>query len=635
MHLVIIDSPDAVYTESCDQFVLWQSYGEEAFPNAVSVPLLIEKNANALRTRYLELIHDLGEARIQKTELYKTLQLRPEFSYWWMTLMVEKSNWAKSPQITEIIRLFAFDDWVKNFQEIKSIQLVSASPELHECLRNWCQTKNIHFKCRQLTVIGGSTSRFKRAFDRLPHTIQAMFWLVKYTIERWPLRGVGVVEWTKSQTKITFVSYFFNLHAQAAQQGRFGSNYWTELPNILSSSEIQSSWLHTYIKSSVAPNAKSAANLLKSFNTNQKGEQVHVALDSFLSIKIIVRAIQDYLTIRKISQLNTATVSQCLVKDSQLIESLLWPLFKRDWERSFVGIDAIRNLLTLNLYEEAFLSLPKQTIGIYLQENQGWEFGMIHAWRANSHGKLTGFPHSTVRYWDLRHFFDFRSYQKQHLSIPLPDYQAVSGEEIKNAYLTGGYPVEDIVEIEALRFLYLDEMCKKNPQKRQSSQKLQLLVLGEYSSINTSLQMNFLRLIAKELSNVELTVKPHPACPINPGDYPELKFRLSNQPLSDLFELFDVAYTSCLTSAAVDAYCAGLQVISVLDSTVLNLSPLRGVNGVKFVSSPEELRDVLQEAPGQVDVPTEQVNYFNVDSSLPRWSALLLNSIKHEKTRKL
>ena len=68
--------------------------------------------------------------------------------------------------------------------------------------------------------------------------------------------------------------------------------------------------------------------------------------------------------------------------------------------------------------------------------------------------------------------------------------------------------------------------------------------------------MNFLREIAGELSNLELTVKPHPACPINPADYTEINFEVSDQPLSDLLNLFDVAYTSCLTSAAVDAYCA-------------------------------------------------------------------------------
>ena len=65
----------------------------------------------------------------------------------------------------------------------------------------------------------------------------------------------------------------------------------------------------------------------------------------------------------------------------------------------------------------------------------------------------------------------------------MPDHQAVSGDEIKKAYLEGNYPIADLVEVEALRFLYLNGIDNKQIKKRLSSQKLQLLVLGEYSAL--------------------------------------------------------------------------------------------------------------------------------------------------------
>ena len=631
MNLVIIDSPKALISEPFDQLILWQSYSESAFPNAVSIPLLVEKNANHLRSRYLHLIYDLGEESIKNTKLYESLELRSGFSYWWMTLMTEKCNWAKSPCITDVVRLFAFDDWMSHQQSIKSIKLISDNPELHECIQNWCRARRIQFSGHKVVVRSKANSTLRKIFDRLPHPIQAFIWLIKYLVDRWPLRGIGVKDWERGKSQITFMSYLFNLQPESARLGNFYSNYWTELPNVLDEDKICSSWLHTYVKNSIVPDAKSAGKLIQSFNKKHRGKQVHTTLDAFLNIKIIARTIRDYINIQKVNRLNTVTVSKCLIQKGELIESLLWPLFKKDWKQSFAGMDAIRNLLTLNLYEEAFSRLPKQSIGIYLQENQGWEFGMIHAWRANSHGRLTGFPHSTVRYWDLRHFFDSRNYLKKHLSIPLPDYQAVSGNEIKKAYLEGNYPSEDLVEVEALRFLYLNEIDGKQIKKRLSSQKLRLLVLGEYSAINTSLQMNFLKEITGDLSNIELTVKPHPACPINPADYTELKFEISDQPLSDLFNLFDVAYTSCLTSAAVDAYCAGLQVISVLNPTALNLSPLRGITGVKFVSSSKDLHNALLELSSQSHEDAKRINYFYVDPALPRWKALISANLSHEE----
>ena len=159
-----------------------------------------------------------------------------------------------------------------------------------------------------------------------------MLWLFKYLIDRWPLRGVGMEEWKNGTSQITFVSYLFNLHPKAAQLGRFGSAYWTELPKILDEEKIQSSWLHTYVKNSVVPNATAAQELLQSFNAQHKGKQVHATLDSFLSIKTIAGAIRDYIKMRKLSRLSTAIVSRCLNKKTQSIESLLWPLFKKDWE---------------------------------------------------------------------------------------------------------------------------------------------------------------------------------------------------------------------------------------------------------------------------------------------------------------
>ena len=57
---------------------------------------------------------------------------------------------------------------------------------------------------------------------------------------------------------------------------------------------------------------------------------------------------------------------------------------------------------------------------------------------------------------------------------------------------------------------------------------------------------------------------------------------------------------SCLTSAAVDAYCAGLRVISVLDPTALNLSPLRGFDEVRYVSSGQQFRRLYLKNLGNV-----------------------------------
>ena len=94
--------------------VLWREFVSNAQPDAVSIPALIETNADLLKKRYLAWVYELGETSIQGKRLVEHLQLRPGFSYWWMTLFAEKCNYSKSKQIDDAIRLMAFDEWATN-----------------------------------------------------------------------------------------------------------------------------------------------------------------------------------------------------------------------------------------------------------------------------------------------------------------------------------------------------------------------------------------------------------------------------------------------------------------------------------------------------------------------------------------
>jgi len=603
----------------------WRGFVRPGSSNGVSIPCLVEKNADELRSRYLAWIYERGETVVDGKRLVDHLQLRSGLSYWWMTLIAEKCNFAKSPLIEDAIRLFAFDEWAKQLSSIKSVKLVSRNIQLRESLKNWCKNRKIHFEFQYSSDFCEHKPIIRRTYDALPQIIQASVWLLKYLIDRWPLRGIGVELWRSAVGRITFVDYLCNLVPYEADKGRFKSLYWTGLPDALDAISKNSCWLHIYVHNPVIPDAKSAAKLLSVFNVNQERGNVHVTLDSFLSIKEIINTIRNFLKLLRFGRFQLSREVHSDVEGRFSVNSLLWPLHRKDWSRSFFGIDALQNMLLLNLFEEALANLPIQSVGVYLQENQGWESGMISAWRVAKHQKLIGFPHTTVRFWDLRYFFDSMSYlSRDNLALPRPDYVAVSGEAIKNAYKEGKYPSNNLIEVEALRYLHLEQLSGNlKQQKPLSKDVLRVLVLSDYLHSNTVTQMRLLQEIANELSNIELTVKPHPACSVDQKKYPELMFKLSNKPISDLLSQFDVAYTSNTTSAAVDAYCGGLKVISVMDPSTLNISPLRGLAGVKFVSSPLQLLQALEEVRLGVEENQIKVRYFNLDSSLPGWLSLL------------
>ena len=89
--------------------VLWSSFGVRGDPEAISIPKLVEEQADTLKARYLAWIYDLGETRLSGKRLVDHLELRPGFSYWWLTLLGEKI-YGESPGPYDAVRFFALED---------------------------------------------------------------------------------------------------------------------------------------------------------------------------------------------------------------------------------------------------------------------------------------------------------------------------------------------------------------------------------------------------------------------------------------------------------------------------------------------------------------------------------------------
>lgn len=612
---------DALPTEGDWTTVLWRSYGEDAVPEAVSIPRLVEEQADFIKARYLAWIYELGETRINGKRLVDHLQLRPGFSAWWMSLLTEKCNFAKSPQISDAIRLIAFENWVTG-QSVGRIVLASTNKPLVECIRSWCANKGVAFDWQRVAVKAMPLPWSKRLYESMPHPLQALIWLVYRLSIRWPLRGVGLREWRETKGQMTFVSYLDNLVTDSVDNGRFESRYWAHLPDMLQHEGRQTNWLHLYVKDAFLPNAKSAADAVRRINETSQGKQVHTTLDAFLGVGAILGTLRDWFGLAMTGW--RLQPDRCMPKIGELD---LWPLFREDWRRSLFGMVAMSNVFSHYLLESALRALPEQRVGVYLQEKQDWEAAFIHAWKAAGHGRLIGMVHTPVKYWDLRSFYDPRCYVRNGGNdLPLPDHVALNGPEALAAYRKGGYPEDHLVGAEALRYLHLGQAELANgSMPSKICEPARLLVLGDYLPSNTRLQMKLLEQAVSLITRpLVITVKPHPNCPIQAGDYPTLNLQISMGPIAILLAECDMAYASAVTSAAVDAYCAGVPIVSVLNPSTLNLSPLRGCVGALFVSTPDELADALISAASSHSVNRNKPEYFTVDAQLPNWRRLLL-----------
>ncbi|KOR30108.1 hypothetical protein TI05_14430 [Achromatium sp. WMS3] len=134
--------------------------------------------------------------------------------------------------------------------------------------------------------------------------------------------------------------------------------------------------------------------------------------------------------------------------------------------------------------------------------------------------------------------------------------------------------------------------------------------------------MELLQTAASSLpTETRYIVRPHPTCKINPTNYPALPCEISSSPLEELLENSDVAFTSNITSAAIDSYCFGIPVISVLDGNAFNMSPLRSIKNIVYFTSTDELTTALsniRQHQRKLGKP-----YFCLDKKLPIWRNLL------------
>ena len=123
--------------------------------------------------------------------------------------------------------------------------------------------------------------------------------------------------------------------------------------------------------------------------------------------------------------------------------------------------------------------------------------------------------------------------------------------------------------------------------------------------------------------NIEIIVKSHPACPVNLKDFPNIGMTTSEESIEFLLSKCRVVYSSASTSAAVDAYCAGIPVISYRDQGALNLSPLRLFKDVQFVSKPNNLANLLNYLIASKSDKVSPKRFFKLDSNLHGWNKLL------------
>ena len=216
----IWDKEDLPSELSLKKFILWNSYSFDSI--YISIPELVDKNEKILRSKFLAWNYELSQLTLDNQTLAEALVLKNSISFWWLTNLSEKCNFSKSPEIDNIIKLFALELYSEK-NPIDILELNSSNHSLCNALEIWCENKGI-------TFIKLETKKLIQLRSLIPQNLKALVWFAIHLFKRRALFGLNLDKWKKSSKKITFFSYFSNLKPSDLKDSKYGSRFWGDLP---------------------------------------------------------------------------------------------------------------------------------------------------------------------------------------------------------------------------------------------------------------------------------------------------------------------------------------------------------------------------------------------------------------------
>jgi len=565
----------------------------------ISLPEYIEEHSLHLRDKYLAFINQVGDSINDGECVQKLLQIRPSFSYWWMTLFAS-TRWHPSSHSTEAIKLLALEELLETFSW-SGIDVVTDSGLILEISQQLCESHNKSCSSTNAKITSSkkSTLHLFRTyiFPALLVFVRQIFRLKQVT----PLKKID------PKSDLMIFDHLIRFDEEAALVGSFDSQYWRMLTPHFELMDSRVTWLHQFVKSTSIPTPKDADVLLRKLS--KKSNEPHYLFETRPTIRTLIKTIRDFVFLVRTTR-KLRAISEAFVPEGS--KANLWPLFQDEWFDSMCGRTAIRHCLLLSTIEDALARSAHCSTGLFIMENQPWEMALIHAWRSAGHGRLIGVVNAPIRFWDLRYFYNDLGRNR-----PAPNQVAVNSPISRNLLEEVGVPTTEIVDVEALMYQYLN-----SPLQGGQTSGPDVLILGDFfTQISESVLNIALPLVKTKFAHQTIYFKAHPA---NRNSWTYLAadgIVVTDLPLSELFATCGTVISPSSSTGAVEAYCANKHVISIPDPTTLNFSALKTIKGVQFASNSEELAFALDNPvnPQSLDNTT----FLHFDESLTKWKKLL------------
>jgi surface carbohydrate biosynthesis protein (TIGR04326 family) len=575
--------------------ILWTGYEETQ--NQKSILLYIKNNSKELRSNYLSWIDSIGNTKINNIKFKDYLEINSGFSLWWMTHFAEKSH-TKTRSHYSSIKFLALID-ILNKWDMKTIICEVDNINLQRALESYCREKEIIFNPPPYSL------KYKIDNFKIYHIFKGLVLLIRGLLRHLFYKKVKRNPDCFKKNSVSFFSYLLNFEIN---NNEFYSTYWTSLPNYLNNKNVKINWFHHYLKSKETNNINDGIQILKKLNNDNNAHNLiynQIPLIRFFKLLFIW-----FSKILKISIIEKKLFNN--IDKSK--NGFLFNFHIDDYYNSIYGSLCIQNIIWAYQFELILKKIPRQELGLYLCENQGWERALCYYWEKNGHGNLCGVIHSTMPFWDLRYFQDQNYYNKDN-AITQPNYYAINSPIAKKLYLESFQPKNKLVEVEALRYFGLVGSKMKIKEKNKTINEL--IVIGDYQK-NTTIQMLRILNNYKKNNDVEIIFKPHPGNIIDLDQNGLNGININNDSIQNLSKRYDYFITTANTSSSIDLILLRKNFLVYLDQDDFNLSYLNELKNIDYFYDNQSFDKLISSLPKNLNtIDPNQLLYL--DPSLKKW----------------
>lgn len=571
--------------ENTNEIFFWNSSER----NKNSLDFLLNKNKIKIKEKYLSIIEEVvrNNKKINNHFFFKGISL-DELS------LISEKNPFKSDSIYDCLKLLVLEDFIRK-NNVTKIIYVGSSANLALSLKDLTNALDIQF----------SKSSIKIEFNLKMESILRAFYFFYKFIYKNNLKSTKIEKFSD----ITFFGYF--LHFKNKNSNEYDSYLWNGIGKKLNSMKIISNWFHFFVPSSQIRNIHEAKEKL--IRINKFNNEKHLLLNTQLSIFQLLTILFKYLIL---VLKNIIFIKKKKILINSHSKSNFSHFLSKDIDKSYFGEVLIYNLHIILTLDQILSTIPKQKLGFYLLENQGWEKCLNIMWKRYNHKTLAGYLHSTMRFWDLRYY----KCKKEFSSKQNPDLFLFNGKYSKKIGIKNYYPLKKSIEVEAVRYNHL--LKSKNKKVKKSK----ILTIGDMNNYENHFIVNQIKKIKHLFPSKVFYYKPHPSNTSKMINDLKNKFKFLKilEPITkvDFADYFKIICTNS-TSAILDCIIQKQDFCSYKSYSTLDLFPIDDQKlEKKRIYTSDELIKFLKKRK-KLNIKQD---YLHLNKDLNNWKKIIINN---------